>query len=153
MARVQDVAAYILAKQGSMTAMKLQKLCYYSQAWHLVWEERPLFNSEIQAWANGPVIPDLYRLHRGRFSLQPGDIAGNPKALDQAEQGSVDAVIDFYGKMDAHSLSELTHREAPWADARSNAGLEPMERGDAVISQASMAEFYDSLTHSEDSTE
>lgn len=32
MASVLDVAAYILAQQGEMTAMKLQKLCYYSQA-------------------------------------------------------------------------------------------------------------------------
>lgn len=150
MARVQDVAAYILAKQGPMTAMKLQKLCYYSQAWHLVWEERPLFDSEIQAWANGPVIPELYRLHRGRFNLQPRDIAGNTEALDPDEKSSIDAVVDFYGRLDAHSLSELTHREAPWADARRNAGLEPMERGSAVISLASMAEFYDGLTHSDE---
>ena len=43
MATVHDVAAFILERLGSMTAMKLQKLCYYSHAWHLVWEERPLF--------------------------------------------------------------------------------------------------------------
>ncbi|WP_307850044.1 MULTISPECIES: type II toxin-antitoxin system antitoxin SocA domain-containing protein [unclassified Saccharopolyspora] len=42
-----------------MTAMKLQKLVYYSQAWHLVWDERPLFDEPVQAWANGPVVPDL----------------------------------------------------------------------------------------------
>lgn len=154
MARVQDVAAYILTKQGSMTAMKLQKLCYYSQAWHLVWEERPLFDNEIQAWANGPVVPELYRLHRGRLTLYPGEISGgNPRALDPGEAESVDIVLDFYGGMDAHALSELTHREAPWVDARRAAGLEPMERGNAVISQASMAEFYDSLTHSESPAE
>ena len=42
MANVDDVAAYILNRQGPMTAMKLQKLCYYSQAWHLVWDSEPL---------------------------------------------------------------------------------------------------------------
>ena len=36
---VFDVANYILNKQGSMSAMKLQKLVYYSQAWSLVWDD------------------------------------------------------------------------------------------------------------------
>lgn len=53
MATVLDVASYILEKQGGTTAMKLQKLCYYSKAWHLVWEERPLFTNRNEAWANG----------------------------------------------------------------------------------------------------
>lgn len=53
MATVLDVASYILEKQGGTTAMKLQKLCYYSKAWHLVWEERPLFTNRIEAWVNG----------------------------------------------------------------------------------------------------
>jgi uncharacterized phage-associated protein len=44
----------------------------------------------------------------------------------------------------AHQLSELTHREAPWRDAR--AGLAPGERGDREISQAVLYEFYDGLT-------
>ena len=39
--QVFDVAAYILQKTGSMTTMKLQKLVYYSQAWSLVWDEKP----------------------------------------------------------------------------------------------------------------
>ena len=43
MATVFDVAAYILAKRGEMTAWKLQKLVYYSQAWSLVWDQRPIF--------------------------------------------------------------------------------------------------------------
>lgn len=66
MASVLDVAAYILERRGSMTAMKLQKLVYYSKAWHLVWDEESLFNEPIQAWANGPVVYDLYLEHKGR---------------------------------------------------------------------------------------
>jgi uncharacterized phage-associated protein len=59
MASAHDVAAYILSRQGRMTAMKLQKLVYYSQAWSVVWDERPLFPEKIEAWANGPVVRDL----------------------------------------------------------------------------------------------
>lgn len=47
MANVSDVAAYILQKHGRMTTMKLQKLVYYSQAWSLVWDEKPLFQERM----------------------------------------------------------------------------------------------------------
>lgn len=60
MANVRDVADYILAQRGPMSAMKLQKLVYYSQAWHLTWAEEPIFDARIEAWANGPVVPLLY---------------------------------------------------------------------------------------------
>lgn len=146
MARVFDVANYILNRRGPMTAMKLQKLCYYSQAWHLVWDEVPLFDNRIEAWANGPVIPELYRAHRGRMTLHDGDIKGDPNALSPSERGTVDGVLDFYGDMSAHQLSELTHRERPWLCARREAGLEPMDRGSAVITDGAMFEYYDSLT-------
>ncbi|AEA28954.1 hypothetical protein Psed_6886 (plasmid) [Pseudonocardia dioxanivorans CB1190] len=148
MAQVADVAAYILSKHGPMTAMKLQKLVYYCQAWHLVWAEQPMFSSEIQAWANGPVVYDLYKLHRGRFTLNPGEIPGDPDALDGHEKYTVDAIIDAYGDKSAHWLSELTHAEDPWRNARERAGLGERDRGDAPIELADMAEYYDSLTSS-----
>jgi hypothetical protein len=71
------------------TAWKLQKLVYYSQVWSLVWNERPLFNERIEAWANGPVVPDLYQLHRGSFLVTriPG---GNPKAIDKDGAETID---------------------------------------------------------------
>src|SRR5680860_208464 len=69
MASVLDVAEYILKETGSMTTMKLQKLVYYSQAWSLVWDEKPLFGEPIEAWANGPVVRALYEAHRGRFQV------------------------------------------------------------------------------------
>jgi len=142
MARVQDVAAYILEQRGPMTAMKLQKLCYYAQAWNLVWEEQLLFDSRIEAWANGPVIPELYRMHRSRLQLAAGDIPGDSTKLSSDEKGTIDAVLEFYGDMTAHELSDLTHREDPWRDAREAAGLAPMQRGTVEISPAAMHEFY-----------
>lgn len=153
MAKIEDVAAYILAKCGPMTAMKLQKLCYYAQAWHLVWEERPLFDSRIEAWANGPIVVELYRTHRGRLNLNPGDIPGAADAVDRGEAGSIDAVLGTYAPMTAHQLSELTHTEPPWLDARRAAGLAPMDRGNAEITHESMAWYYDALTEESSSDE
>lgn len=144
MADVFDVASYILKKHGKMTAMKLQKLVYYSQAWTLVWDDRPLFAERIQAWANGPVCPILYNAHRGMFDIADGDItSGDAGALSDTERESVDAVLNYYGDKSSQWLSELTHVEAPWNNARH--GLGPGERGTAEITKAEMAEYYGSL--------
>jgi uncharacterized phage-associated protein len=142
MASVHDVAAYILKSAGEMSAMKLQKLVYYCQAWALVWIDRPLFDEEIEAWVNGPVVRSLYARHRGLFLLSGWD--GNPDALSQEERECVDAVLAFYGDKSPQWLSDLTHMEEPWRMAR--AGLPPGVRGEAVITRASMSEYYSSIS-------
>ena len=143
MTTVRDVAAYILGQAGEMTAMKLQKLCYYSQAWHLVWEDEVLFGDRIEAWANGPVTPSLYELHRGQFRVKP-DLVKSPTALTEDQASSVDAVLKFYGDQSAWDLSNLTHKERPWLEARGD--LPAGAYSHAEITPASMAEYYGSLT-------
>ncbi len=124
--------------------MKLQKLVYYSQAWALVWDDKPLFQNRIEAWANGPVIPSLYQTLYGQYKITTVP-DGNPELLDDTERETVDAILEFYGPKSSHWLMELTHMESPWNEARTNAGLARGERGQAVISEASMAEYYSSL--------
>lgn len=142
MASVHDVAAYILKRTGSISAMKLQKLAYYCQAWSLVWEDRPIFRASIQAWANGPVIPQLYRLHRALFKVTKWP-SGNPNNLNAEDKETVDAVLKFYGDKTPQWLSDLTHSEKPWRSAR--AGMPPGANCDNEITLASMAEYYSSL--------
>lgn len=142
MATVLDVAAYLLKKQGAMTAMKLQKLAYYSQAWSLVWDDAPMFPEKIEAWANGPVVPALYDAHRGQYTVASID-GGKFSRLTKIQRETIDAVIEGYGDKTSQWLSDLTHQEAPWQDARKN--LRDGERGNAVITHAAMAEYYGSL--------
>jgi uncharacterized phage-associated protein len=142
-ASVHDVAAYILEKRGEMTAMKLEKLVYYAQAWSLVWDEVPLFREEIEAWANGPVVPALYREHKGLFKVKEWP-KGNPQRLNATQRATVDAVLKAYGNKSSQWLSALTHMEAPWRDARE--GLLPGQISRRQITHAAMAEYYGSLT-------
>ena len=142
--RANDVAAYILRSQGSMPAMKLQKLVYYSLAWSLVWDDEPLFEETVEAWANGPVIRELYEAHRGQFSVSSVPI-GDPDQLDGDQRETVDAVLQFYGEKSSQWLSDLTHMEAPWQDAREKGGLGSGERGQAPITHASLHEYYSAL--------
>lgn len=144
MANVFDVAKYILKQQGKMSTWKLQKLCFYSQAWELAWTEKPLFSEDFQAWANGPVCPDLFHAHQGKYVVDVNDIyRGNPDALTQEQKDDINIVLNDYGKMEPYDLRELTHNEDPWKNARGN--LAPMERGNAVITKAAMGEYYGSL--------
>jgi uncharacterized phage-associated protein len=112
MVTVHDVAAYIVKKLGPLSAMKLQKLVYYSQAWSLVWEDRPLFRARIEAWANGPVSPELYRIHRGAFKVQKWPL-GTSEAVKNGDLTTIDAVLKFYGDKPSQWLSDLTHSEPP----------------------------------------
>lgn len=122
--------------------MKLQKLVYYTQAWSLVWDEKPMFGEKIEAWANGPVVPELFAAHKGQFTVsdEPG---GNRKNLTIEEQKTVNAVVKYYGEKTAPWLSDLTHREAPWKDARK--GVPDGERSHREITLAAMSEYYGNL--------
>ena len=144
MASVLDVANYILERRGAMTTStwKLQKLVYYSQAWSLVWDDDVLFPEEIEAWANGPVVRELYQAHRGEYRVShlPGGDAG---ALTAAQRETVDVVLKFYGDQTPQWRSDLTHAKAPWKLA--TRWLPVGERGDTVITKESLAESYGSL--------
>lgn len=142
MADVNSVAAAILERTGPVDAFKLQKLVYYSQAWHLAWEGDTLFDDRIEAWSNGPVVPNLYRQHRGQYKI--AEWAGDPRLLDERETTTIDSVVRFYNKWSGWELSELTHSEPPWKEARE--GLAPDQRGHQEITPAAMLEFYGSLT-------
>ena len=70
---------------------------------------------------------------------------GDAAKLDQDQCDTVDAVLEGYGDKSAAWLSELTHRERPWRDARLRAGLGMGERGNVQIRSSDMAEYYDGL--------
>ncbi len=142
MATVHDVAAYILSKQGEMTTWKLQKLVYYAQAWHLVWDGEALFPERIEAWANGPVVRALYEHHKGEFTVKNWRW-GKVSQLTQDQKDTVDAVLRTYGKESPHTLSQMTHVEPPWRDTRN--GLPSGARSTRVITRGAMAEYYGSL--------
>ncbi|TMV55254.1 DUF4065 domain-containing protein [Thioclava sp. BHET1] len=142
MANVFDVSAYILKKAGRMTAMKLQKLVYYAQAWSLVWDEVPLFQERVEAWANGPVVPELFAAHRGEFIIEK-ESRGKAGNLTRYERETIDAVLKTYGDQTAAWLSDLTHREEPWRHARR--GVADGVRSNVEITHGAMADYYGNL--------
>jgi uncharacterized phage-associated protein len=119
--------------------MKLQKLVYYSQAWHLVFHAEPLFPNVIEAWPQGPVTRSLYEKHRGRRQLATWP-SGNKDNLTAAEQDTLRWVLGKYAHFSAESLSQMTHMEAPWLIARGTLG--PNKSSSNPITLQNMAHFY-----------
>lgn len=145
MATVFDVAAYILHEKGEMTTMKLQKLVYYAQAWSLAWDGKPIFENDFEAWANGPVCPELFHSHQGQYVV-PRDFygkEGNIKNLSGDEKDTIDAVLRDYGDKDSQWLSDLTHKERPWKEARQ--GISTGTRSNHIVSKETMQDYYGGL--------
>jgi len=144
MAAVFDVARYVLNHAGEMSAMKLEKLVYYCQAWSLAWDGVPLFEEDFQAWANGPVCPELFASHKGDFWLGSDyyDRYG-PYSFASTQIETMDAVLDGYADKEPQWLSELTHKERPWRETRK--GVKPGEFCDAVIPKELMQDYYGGL--------
>ena len=144
MASVFDVAKYILNKKGRMSTWKLQKLCYYSQAWSLAWTETPLFEEDFEAWKNGPVCRELFCEHKGLFFVSEDDLSkGDYNRLNSDQKETIDIVLRDYGNMEPFEVRELSHSEEPWINARK--GIADDESCNNVISKSSMGNFYGSL--------
>jgi uncharacterized phage-associated protein len=148
-ASINDVANYFLSRvdvqTGSvMTHLKLQKLCYYAQAWNLAFDGEPLFKGKFQAWAHGPVCPSLWKKYSGYsyHEIPASESFDNSKfTKDQLE--TLDAVWENYGQYDGRYLEELTHQELPWINARN--GLADGEQCTRIIDENEMKQYYTSL--------
>ncbi|WP_321473200.1 type II toxin-antitoxin system antitoxin SocA domain-containing protein [uncultured Paludibaculum sp.] len=143
MITAQIVADYFIAfshRHGDpVSNLKLQKLLYYAQAWHLAIHDEPLFREPIQAWVHGPVVPSVYHRYKD-WAWKP--IEDNPDlpVLGQTTEDHLAEVMSVYGTMTAYALELLTHEEAPWRNARG--GLAADEPSAAVISHEDMRTFY-----------
>jgi uncharacterized phage-associated protein len=152
MASVFDVCDYIISRLSeagqSLNVLKLHKLLYYSQAWHLAFERERLFVGHFQAWVHGPVsraIYDRYAQTKSLYSpLTTKDVSQefDPKAIRGRSRQIINAVLERYGSLSGDQLEEMTHRETPWLEARGD--VPENERSENTISEATMRDFYGS---------
>ncbi len=114
------------AKEGrlrNLTPMKLQKLLYFLQSWHLVRNDEPLINDTFHRWTYGPVIPSLYYEFK-EYGAQPIATYGGHLAMrdgaytrvrtivgdsDEDTWNLIDEIIRVYGDYSGAQLSAMTH--------------------------------------------
>lgn len=150
MAECNAVCDYIVLRLDSagtkLNLLKLQKLMYYVQAWHLAFYKKPLFPERFQAWVHGPVCRKLYDRFSATKSLYspvtPGDVV-TPNvnaALTGDERGHIDCILESYACYCDTQLEEMTHSEEPWIRARG--GIPDFQRCEQEIDEDLMASYY-----------
>lgn len=139
-----DVGQYIInsfiKKNESITTLKLMKLVFYSQVWSLVWDDKPLFEEDFEAWVNGPVAVSLFHSLQD-FYYCPNEIKGaDVSKFTDNQKDTIDRVLSYYGDYTSSELVALTHSEDPWLLARK--GLPDGTPCKNTITKDSIANFY-----------
>ena len=117
-----------------LTNLKLQKLLYYQQGFHLAFFGTPLFAEDVEAWMYGPVVPAVYDEYSAYGSSALPEVK-EPVSLSEDEEELFNEVYDAYREFSAIGLMNRTHSERPWLDAV------PHDRGTVITQESMMAYF------------
>jgi uncharacterized phage-associated protein len=131
-----DVATELRLRLPDARAVKIHKLLYYCQGWHLAWTGKPLFAESVEAWANGPVVKDLWADEKHGRKKPP------PAVLPSDGLSVIGYVVGRYGQLTAKQLIQLTHSEAPWRDATERESVDGWEWNDQIIDHQALIAFF-----------
>ena len=148
--RAAEAAEYLLRaahEHGSFISnLKLQKMLYYAQGWHLALRGGPLFPERFEAWVHGPVVRSVYQQYKG-FGWRSIDTDVSNPAVDEATAAVLDGVVQRYLPLDAYALELMTHREPPWLAARGDLPIDAWS--DEEIDLEMMRDFFTDLAAEE----
>lgn len=137
--------SYIFKRAEEVTPLALQKMLYFTQGIYMVLFGGELFDEECEAWAHGPVFRDVYDVFKN-FKYNPIDdtrfsmFQNRFHELSEDEKKVIDLVVESFGMYSGKTLERITHREAPWLDARLN--CLPGEPSNEVISKESIKKYF-----------
>ena len=113
-----DIANKIISKTDlehgdTISNLKLQKMLYYQQGFHLAYFGTPLFDEDIVAWQYGPVVPSVYKEYK---SFESNSISTSEEgiSLSDDEEELFNNVYEEYNQFSAVALMKMTHEESPW---------------------------------------
>ena len=148
---VNQIADYTIFRLTSedtsgVPNLKLQKLLYYIQAWHLAFNETTLFDGKFQAWIHGPVNREIYDRFKEAKYLYSSITSDDIQNIDEIENIDADAkihidnILETYASYTGVELEMMTHREEPWIAARQ--GLPETARCETEIDENLMRDYY-----------
>ena len=116
------VAKYIIRRcdelDRTISNLKLQKILYFVQAEFLVDTGKPCFGETIEAWAFGPVVPEVYREYKVYGSANiPVNNSEIVRSISQADKNRIFGIVDECSQYSASTLVEITHHQTPWIEA------------------------------------
>ena len=131
MANAIDVANVFLKLSepesgDALTNLKLQKLVYYVQGFHLAIYDKPIFEESILHWEHGPVVKELYEAFKQYGSdTVPVPAEVNADALTDEQVKLIEEVNSVYGQFSAWKLRDMTHAESPWLSTSKDEVITP----------------------------
>lgn len=143
---------YIVKHFGPMSHLKLQKLLFYCDAYHLAYFGEELVTDRFQAWVHGPVSRKVYDSLKDKsilysdlkYESNPDDIDVDAEfdKLTSDQKALLTDVLTELSTWTGFQLESATHREAPWKKAR--LGYGPADRCEELISKEITRDFYKS---------
>lgn len=150
--KAELLAEYILLNYTPMSHLKLQKLLFYCEAYHLAYFDKPLIEEEFEAWLHGPVCREVFEIYKSKAVLYSDlNFEGNPEkvrseiknvGLSSDQHSLINDVLSTLNTWTAFELENATHNEKPWIDARN--GYASGEKCAVKISKETMMVFYKS---------
>jgi uncharacterized phage-associated protein len=136
-----DIALWFLSKEN-MSHIKLQKLCYYAQAWYLALFDVPLINDKFHAWIRGPINQNLWTRTTSfcHTNISPNDIKVKVQEIPANIVNYLEYILFAYGKYDELFLEKQSQSEDPWLNKR--IGLGDYEPSTRVVSEKDMKDYY-----------
>ncbi len=118
MARAIDVAQCIFTEYKLISGkvideVKLHKLLYLSQRESLAITNEPMFPENFEGWKYGPVCREVRNCY-----TEDGIFADDIQDISIKERYIVKNIILQYGAYESWKLSELSHKEISWKNAR-----------------------------------
>lgn len=117
-----DIAAYVVKRchetNTTVSNLKLQKILYFIQAEFLVKKDVPCFEQNIEAWAFGPVVPEVYHKYKiyGGAAI-PFSEEANYVNISKGDRILINLMVTACARYSAAQLVKITHRQLPWLDA------------------------------------
>lgn len=134
--KIEVVIRYFLKQISEVTPLALQKMLYYAQAFYYSFYKNELFSDPCQAWAHGPVYPDVYQKYK-MYGYNPIDAPEleqeDTSELTLREVELLDSIIESFGCYSGTVLEKMTHNERPWQNARGS--LLPKDRSETEINR------------------
>ena len=107
-----------------LNSMKLQKLMYFAQAWHLQGKNSPFFEDTFTRGLNGPFLSSIHhqvKCYGSRPITQTIPVLSGQddhelrripgiSPDDEVSLELIDAICKRYGSLSAQALSDLTHQ-------------------------------------------
>jgi len=104
--------------EEGLTNMKLQKILYYLQGFHLALFNEVLFDEEIEAWKYGPVVSKVYNTFKvyGNNSIIVPGTNHSFDYLNDKQKIFINKVYSYFRQYSPIKMMELTHEESPWLE-------------------------------------